>query len=332
MKILIVEDERAIADLIIMNLSRIGYQCDYAENGRIGADKIENNSYDLILLDIMLPEVNGYELMEYIEPFNIPVIFITAKGSVKDKVKGLHMGADDYLVKPFSIDELIARVESVLRRYHKGMEEIHILNTIINTKKMCIYQDDKQIDLTHKEYELLLFLVRNKNVALYRDVLYQKVWHEDEYDQTRTLDLHIQRLRKKLGWYKEIKTVYKVGYMLEVMMKFAEKIIWSCLLTLAVLFSIGSAIMIYQNHHNLLQTTIDHDLTTQEIELYSLETRLYQDSIGYQRAFEKDEHYLMNKAIYYLGQFQYASQNQKTFALSLPNNEVFYSTIDEKYK
>lgn len=116
------------------------------------------------------------------------------------------------------------------------------------------------------------------------------------------------------------------------MMKFAEKIIWSCLLTLAVLFSIGSAIMIYQNHHNLLQTTIDHDLTTQEIELYSLETRLYQDSIGYQRAFEKDEHYLMNKAIYYLGQFQYASQNQKTFALSLPNNEVFYSTIDEKYK
>lgn len=216
MKILIVEDERAIADLIIMNLSKIGYQCDYAENGRIGADKIENNSYDLILLDIMLPEVNGYELMEYIEPFNIPVIFITAKGSVKDKVKGLHMGADDYLVKPFSIDELIARVESVLRRYHKGMEEIHILNTIINTKKMCVYQDDKQIDLTHKEYELLLFLVRNKNVALYRDVLYQKVWHEDEYDQTRTLDLHIQRLRKKLGWYKEIKTVYKVGYMLEV--------------------------------------------------------------------------------------------------------------------
>ena len=164
----------------------------------------------------MLPEVNGYELMEYIEPFNIPVIFITAKGSVKDKVKGLHMGADDYLVKPFSIDELIARVESVLRRYNKGMEEIHILNTIIHTNKMCVYQNNKKIDLTLKEYELLLFLVRNKNLALYRDVLYQKVWHEDEYDQTRTLDLHIQRLRKKLGWYKEIKTVYKVGYMLEV--------------------------------------------------------------------------------------------------------------------
>ena len=109
----------------------------------------------------MLPEVNGYELMEYIEPFNIPVIFITAKGSVKDKVKGLHMGADDYLVKPFSIDELIARVESVLRRYHKGMEEIHILNRLLIQKKMCVYQDDKQIDLTHKEYELLLFLVRN---------------------------------------------------------------------------------------------------------------------------------------------------------------------------
>lgn len=216
MNILIVEDEQAIADLIIMNLSRVGYQCDYASNGKIGADKIESGHYDLILLDIMLPEISGYELMEYIEPQNIPVIFITAKGSVKDRVKGLHMGADDYLVKPFSIDELIARVESVLRRYHKECEEIHILDIIINTKKMTVYQNQKLIELTLKEYELLLFLVRNKNIALYRDTLYQKVWHEEEYYQTRTLDLHIQRLRKKLNWHEAIKTVYKVGYMLEV--------------------------------------------------------------------------------------------------------------------
>lgn len=216
MQILVVEDEKAIADLIIMNLTRIGYQCDYACNGKIGADKIETHEYDLILLDIMLPEINGYELMEYIEPMNIPVIFITAKGSIHDRVKGLHMGADDYLVKPFSIDELIARVESVLRRYHKGMEEIHILNTVIDIKKHSVYQNNQVVDLTNMEYELLLFLVRNKNMALYRDVLYQKVWKEEMFDQTRTLDLHIQRLRKKLGWQKEIKTVYKVGYMLEV--------------------------------------------------------------------------------------------------------------------
>ncbi|WP_044600011.1 response regulator transcription factor [Candidatus Stoquefichus massiliensis] len=216
MKILIVEDEQSIADLMIMNLIRAGYQCDYASDGKIGADKIEENVYDLILLDIMLPEIDGYELMEYIEPMNIPVIFITAKGSVKERVKGLHMGADDYLVKPFSIDELIARVESVLRRYHKGMEEIHILDAVIDTNKRCVYQHQQLIDLTNMEYELLLFLVRNKNMALYRDVLYQKVWHEDIYEQTRTLDLHIQRLRKKLGWQKQIKTVYKIGYMLEV--------------------------------------------------------------------------------------------------------------------
>ncbi|MFQ9973982.1 response regulator transcription factor, partial [Coprobacillus cateniformis] len=158
---------------------------------------------------------SGYELMEYIEPQSIPVIFITAKGSIKDRVKGLHMGADDYLVKPFSIDELIARVESVLRRYHKGIEIIHVLNIEVDTKKRCVIQNGKKIDITNMEYELLLFLIRNKNMALYRDVLYQKVWKED-FDQTRTLDLHIQRLRKKLGWHEEIKTVYKIGYMLEV--------------------------------------------------------------------------------------------------------------------
>lgn len=216
MKILVVEDEQSIADLMIMNLTRVGYQCDYACDGKIGADKIEENVYDLVLLDIMLPEINGYELMEYIEPMNIPVIFITAKCSVKDRVKGLHMGADDYLVKPFSIDELIARVESVLRRYHKGMEEIHILDAVIDIKKRIVYQNQQPIDLTRMEFELLLFLVRNKNVALYRDVLYQKVWQEEIYEQTRTLDLHIQRLRKKLNWHKEIKTVFKIGYMLEV--------------------------------------------------------------------------------------------------------------------
>ncbi|MEG0367914.1 MAG: response regulator transcription factor [Coprobacillus sp.] len=215
MKILIVEDEKAIAELMIMNLQRVGYNCDYAPDGKIGADKVETQNYDLILLDIMLPEIDGYELMKYIEPMGIPVIFITAKGSVKDKVKGLHMGADDYLVKPFSIDELLARVESVLRRYHKGMQVIHILDLTIDIASHQVYASSQLIELTHKEYELLLFLVQNKNIALYRDVLYQKIWGGEFSDYTRTLDLHIQRLRKKLGWHDVIKTVYKVGYMLE---------------------------------------------------------------------------------------------------------------------
>ncbi|BFK22503.1 response regulator transcription factor [Massilimicrobiota timonensis] len=215
MKILIVEDEMAIRDLIGMNLTRAGYQCDYAQNGKEGSILIDYHHYDLILLDIMLPFIDGYELMQYIKPQNVPVIFISAKSTVEERVKGLKMGADDYLVKPFSIDELLARVESVLRRYHKSLNEIKVLDITIDLNQRLVIQNGKRIYLTHMEYELLLFLVQNKNIALYRDVLYQKVWNDDK-EETRTLDLHIQRLRKKLNWQHAIKTVYRIGYMLEV--------------------------------------------------------------------------------------------------------------------
>lgn len=215
LKILIVEDEMAIRDLIGMNLTRAGYQCDYAQNGKEGSILIDYHHYDLILLDIMLPFIDGYELMQYIKPQNVPVIFISAKSTVEERVKGLKMGADDYLVKPFSIDELLARVESVLRRYHKSLNEIKVLDITIDLNQRLVIQNGKRIYLTHMEYELLLFLVQNKNIALYRDVLYQKVWNDDK-EETRTLDLHIQRLRKKLNWQHAIKTVYRIGYMLEV--------------------------------------------------------------------------------------------------------------------
>lgn len=216
MKILIVEDECAIADLMILNLTRAGYTCIYAQDGEVAADLVEQQSFDLILLDIMLPKVDGYAFMEYVEPLKIPVIFITAKGSVKDKVKGLHMGADDYLVKPFAIDELLARVESVLRRYHKGLEEIHVLDVVIYTASHTVKQNGQVVSLTNKEYDLLLYLVQNRNIALYRETLYEKIWEQEALDTTRTLDLHIQRLRKKLNWHAYIQTVYKIGYMLEV--------------------------------------------------------------------------------------------------------------------
>ena len=215
LKILNVEDELAITDLIGMNLTRAGYQCDYAQNGKEGSILIDYHHYDLILLDIMLPFIDGYELMQYIKPQNVPVIFISAKSTVEERVKGLKMGADDYLVKPFSIDELLARVESVLRRYHKSLNEIKVLDITIDLNQRLVIQNGKRIYLTHMEYELLLFLVQNKNIALYRDVLYQKVWNDDK-EETRTLDLHIQRLRKKLNWQHAIKTVYRIGYMLEV--------------------------------------------------------------------------------------------------------------------
>ena len=214
--ILIVEDECAIAELIQAGFEKAGYAWDYAADGKQAADKIEVRTYDLVLLDIMLPEIDGYELMEYIEPLGIPVIFLTAKGTTSDKVKGLRMGADDYIVKPFEIDELLARVDSVLRRYNKGQTLLYAADVVIDTQSRRVMQNGQEIMLTPKEYELLLFLVRNKNSALYRETLFERVWMEDFTGDSRTLDLHIQRLRKKLNWKDRIKTVYKIGYILEV--------------------------------------------------------------------------------------------------------------------
>ena len=215
-RILIVEDEVPIAQLIEMSLARAGYQCEAVNDGCAAADKIEQNNYDLVLLDIMLPGLDGYELLEYLRPMGTPVIFITAKGTLGDRVRGLNLGADDYIVKPFEVAELVARVESVLRRYHKSMQDIHVLDVTIHTATRLVEKENRTIALTKKEYELLLYLVQNKNIALYRDTMYEKVWHEEEFEQTRTLDLHIQRLRKKLDWHRVIQTVYKIGYMLEV--------------------------------------------------------------------------------------------------------------------
>ncbi|MEA4853899.1 MAG: response regulator transcription factor [Christensenella sp.] len=214
--ILVVEDERPISRLISMNLTENGYHCDVADDGMKAADLIEAHTYDLILLDIMLPHVSGYELMEYIRPLDIPVIFITAKNDVADKVKGLQLGADDYIVKPFEIVELLARVEAVLRRYNKGESKITIGNVDIDTRSRRVNKDGIQIDLTMKEYELLILFVRNKNIALFRETIFERVWESEYLGDTRTVDLHVQRLRRKLGWEKRIVAVYKVGYRLEV--------------------------------------------------------------------------------------------------------------------
>lgn len=215
-KILIVEDEIAIAELLQIGLTRRGYASEYVLNGREAADLIENINYDLILLDIMLPEINGYELMEYIETMNIPAIFITAKGSLKDKVKGLGIGADDYIVKPFELDEVEARVESVLRRYGKVNGRVVFNDIEINIKTRTVTKMGEEITLTPKEYELLSTLIQNKNTLLYREDLFEKVWEKEFTGDSRTLDLHIQRLRKKLDDKDIIKTVYGVGYIMKV--------------------------------------------------------------------------------------------------------------------
>lgn len=216
LKILIVEDEQAIASLLRLSLSKAGYSTVCVYDGISAADLLEKDHFDLILLDIMLPGASGYELMEYIRPLEIPVIFITAKNSVDDRVRGLRMGADDYIVKPFELVELLARVESVLRRYNKVQSQIEIGGLSIDTRSMLVRRDGKEISLTHKEYDLLLLFVRNVGTALYRETIYERVWGSNYLGDSRTVDLHVQRLRKKVGWEDKIQAVYKVGYRLEV--------------------------------------------------------------------------------------------------------------------
>ena len=283
-RILIVEDEITISRLIAVSLRRAGYDCTVANDGSTAADLIAEHDFDLALLDIMLPGLDGYELLGYLRPLGVPVIFITAKGATKDRVRGLQLGADDYIVKPFEIEELLARVEAVLRRTGRGGQTLPGLDgyellgylrplgvpVIFITAKgatkdrvrglqlgaddyivkpfeieellarveavlrrtgrggqtltafdvtmdivaRTVTRQGKAVELTPREFDLLEQLMRNRGAALYRDVLYGRVWGGDLLD-SRTLDLHIQRLRKKLGWADKIETVYRVGYRLK---------------------------------------------------------------------------------------------------------------------
>lgn len=170
MNVLIVEDDEAIANLLYMDLSDEGYQCVCAYDGKTAADLLEEKQdFDLILLDIMLPEIDGYELLEYIKPMDIPVIFLTAKGSVGDRIHGLKMGADDYIVKPFQSGEVLARMEAVLRRYGKKRKELSFADVTVNLECRKVFQNGKEVELTVKEYDLLVELMQNKNVAQHRD-------------------------------------------------------------------------------------------------------------------------------------------------------------------
>ena len=214
-KILIVEDEEAISSLIEMSLVRAGYRCETADDGLVAADKIEQNVYDLVLLDVMLPGLDGYELMDNLRPTGTPVIFITAKGSLGDRVKGLRLGADDYIAKPFEVPELIARVESVLRRTGRGGQTLHAWDVELDTVARTVTKNGVPVALTPREFDLLELLIRNRGMALYRETLFERVWGGEPENDTRTLDLHINRLRKKLGWQTRITTVYKIGYKLE---------------------------------------------------------------------------------------------------------------------
>ncbi len=208
-KILIAEDEPPIANLIRAALDGPDYRCAWAADGLSACDRLEREPFDLVLLDIMLPGADGYEVLNYCRTLEVPVIFLTAKGTLEDRVRGLRLGAEDYITKPFELMELLARVET--GRVLSLPPDIEI-----DTADRTVRRGGSPVALTAKEYELLLLFAQNKNIALYRDRIYEKVWGDEYLGDSRTVDLHIQRMRKKLGLEKRLVAVYKVGYRLEV--------------------------------------------------------------------------------------------------------------------
>ena len=214
-KILVVEDEMAISNLIKIHLEMANYKCIQAFDGMSALDIIQTCDLDLVILDVMIPQIDGFSLIEKIKVFKIPVIFLTAKNSVMDKVTGLRLEAEDYITKPFEAIELLARIEVVFRRFGKEEDFLKFKNILVCLKDRLVKKDNTTVELTLKEFELLVLMIKNKNMALSRDQILERVWGYEYFGETRTVDTHIQKIRKKLDLFDNIKTVFKVGYRLE---------------------------------------------------------------------------------------------------------------------
>lgn len=211
--ILIVEDNLSIGKLIKTNLEIYGYTSHHVTHAEEALEMLRKNKFDLILLDVMMPKITGFELLEMIDVKKTPVIMLTALDTVTDKVTGLKLGADDYITKPFESIELIARIEAVLRRYEKPEDNIIESNGIrLDIHSHTVHKKGRLITLTSKEYELLKYFMENPNKVLTREVIINKVWGYDFYGGTRTVDLHVKRIRTKADLYAEIRTVHRVGY------------------------------------------------------------------------------------------------------------------------
>ena len=212
-KILIAEDERAINDLIKLNLTLVGHKCEQVFDGAAALESALSEQYDLVILDVMLPKLSGFEIIGQIKT---PVIFVTARVSVEDRLRGLKLGADDYIVKPFEILELVERVKAVLRRTKGESEVVEFDGIRIEFDTRRVYRDGIEVNLKPKEFDLLSAFVTNRNLALSREKLIELVWNFDYDGDTRTVDVHVQKLRVKLGITDRLKTVYKMGYRLEI--------------------------------------------------------------------------------------------------------------------
>ena len=211
--ILIVEDEEVIHELIKRNLSLVGHLCHSAFDGKEALECLADKRFDLMILDIMLPKEDGFSVMRQAK--GQPTIFLTARDSLNDRMTGFSLGADDYIIKPFEMLEMLARVEAVLRRTQTSASTFRLDKVLINFDSRQVYREQELLELTPKEYELLEVLVKNRHIALARERLLELVWGYDFEGETRTVDVHIQKLRKKTGWENRIKTVYKMGYRLE---------------------------------------------------------------------------------------------------------------------
>ena len=215
-RILVVEDDTAISELICMNLEVTGYEVVPVLDGNEVEGTLEKEeNFDLALLDIMLPGKDGFELLGVMKEYGIPVIYITAKADVNSKIKGLRSGAEDYIVKPFEVLELLVRVEKVLERTGKQKQVIQVKDLEIHLSEHKVTRNGQTVSLKPREYDLLVLLAKNKNVAFTREQMLNEVWGSNYLGETRTIDVHIGQLRRKLDLSDVIKTIPKIGYRLE---------------------------------------------------------------------------------------------------------------------
>lgn len=215
MKIFVVDDEKLIRDVIKEYLISENYEVDEASSGKIALNKINNNDYDLLVLDIMMPEMDGFTMLENLDiKKHIPTIILSARGEEFDKLHGFDLGIDDYLTKPFSPKELVARIKAILKRSNKSNTTLYKYNTLeVNFSAYTLKIDNSIINITPKEFEILSYLIRNKDIAISREQLLSNLWGYDYFGDDRTIDTHIKMLRNNLGKYRDlIKTVRGVGY------------------------------------------------------------------------------------------------------------------------
>ena len=201
--------------MLEVTLSIGGYESERCDNGKKAVDLVTSQSYDLVLLDVMLPDMDGFKVIEYIDKEETAVIFLTALQDVMDKVKGLKLGAEDYIVKPFETVELLARIEVVLRRKHKSNNTIHYGDITMNIDEHTVKKGDDYVSLTPKEFDILAFFLQNQDIALTRERLLATVWGYEFMGETRTVDIHVQQIRKKMGLHNKLVTIPKLGYRLE---------------------------------------------------------------------------------------------------------------------